>query len=133
MTQAKPKGRRFTATLIAAAVAAVTAAVYAIIYASTRFISWTAFGLLLGGAAVAGGMLAIRKYRFAPSLLLGTGMLAAAFYLYHIYFFISSVATGIQFSGFPPEFFINIVCFVLTIALAIAAIFTPMTAREAKE
>jgi len=32
---------------------------------------------------------------------------------------------GIQFSGFPPEFFVNIAFFVAAIALSVAAIFVP--------
>ena len=55
--------------------------------------------------------------------------LAVLFFIYHIYFYVSSVATGIQFSGFPLEFFVNIGFLVVTIALSVVCVFMPQTAE----
>ena len=71
----------------------------------------------------------LKQFRFAPSLLMVADFLAVLFYIYHIYFYISSVAAGIQFSGFPPEFFVNIVFLVVTVALSVVCVFMPQTAE----
>lgn len=118
--------KRAAGTLLAAAITAVTAAVYCIIYSTTRFMSWEAFWLLIAGVVAVIPLLLLKKPRFAPTLLFASGFLGFMFYAYDIYFFISSVVVGIQFSGFPPEFFVNIVFFVATIAADIAAVFLPM-------
>ena len=50
--------------------------------------------------------------------------------MYDIYFYISSVATGIQFSGFPLEFFVNAVLYGLSLVLSIACVFMRQTAED---
>lgn len=122
--------KRATGSLLAAVLSAITAAVYAIIYSSTRFMSWEAFWFLIGGAAVSLCLLLLKQSRFVPTILLATGFVGCMFYVYDIYFFVSSVVVGIQFSGFPPTFFVNIVFYVLTIAADIVAVFLPNTAKE---
>lgn len=115
----------FYVTLAAIIMSVLTAIIYALIYASTRYMSWEAFGILMGGAVLALALVLVKLERFAPVVLLATTVIGCMFYVYDIYFFISSVAVGIQFSGFPPEFFVNIVAFVGAIALAIASVFVP--------
>lgn len=122
--------KRAAGSLLAAALSVITAAVYAIIYASTRFMSWEAFWFLLGGTVVVLPLLLLKKPRFAPTVLLTTGFIGCMFYVYNIYFFVSSVVVGIQFSGFPPTFFVNIVFFVATIIADIAAVFLPDSAKN---
>ena len=126
----KGKGKGFFVMLAAIVMALVTAIAYAIIYSPTRYMSWEAFAFLLVGAALAIILFVIKKPAFAPTVLFVTGVIGTMFYAYHIYFFISSVAVGIQFSGFPFSFYLNIVFYVLTIALSIAAIFLPQTKEE---
>ncbi len=121
------KATGFRLTLICTALSLITAAVYAGIYSSTRFMSWTAVGIIVAGAVLALLLILARQYRFAPSVLMAADFLAFLFYLYYIYFFISSVATGIQFSGFPMEFYVNIVFFVVTIILSVVCVFLPQT------
>jgi len=115
----------FYVTLAAIGLSVVTAIVYALLYASTRYMSWEAFGILMGGAVLAAALLVLKLERFAPVVLLASTVIGCMFYVYDIYFFISSVMVGIQFSGFPPEFFVNIAFFVAAIALSVAAIFVP--------
>lgn len=122
--------KRAAGSLLAAALSVITAAVYAIIYASTRFMSWEAFWFLLGGAVAVIPLLLLKKPRFAPTVLLATGFIGCMFYVYDIYFFVSSVVVGIQFSGFPPTFFVNIVFFVATIIADITAVFLPDSAKN---
>lgn len=116
----------FYVTLAAIVMSVMTAIIYALIYASTRYMSWEAFGILMGGAVLAAALVVLKLERFAPVVLLATSVIGCMFYVYDIYFFISSVAVGIQFSGFPPEFFVNIVAFVATIALSVASVFMPL-------
>ena len=117
----------FYLTLVCIALTLVTAAVYAGIYSKTRFMSWTAVGILAAGAVLTAVLIAAKQYRFAPAMLMAADFLAFLFYVYCIYFFVSSVATGIQFSGFPPEFFLNIIFFVATIAVSVICVFLPQT------
>lgn len=124
MFQNKPKG--FYALLGCMALSLVTVIVYASIYASTRYISWTGFWTMLAGIVVSAVLVVCKLQRFAPSVLLVTNFVALLYHVYYIYFFISSVVTGIQFSGFPPEFFVNFVLFGLTLVMSIACVFLPV-------
>ena len=80
MFKNKPKG--FYALLGCMALSLVTAIVYACIYASTRYISWTGFWIMLAGVAVAAVLVVTKLHRFAPSVLLATNFIAL---LYHVY------------------------------------------------
>lgn len=102
----KPLGVRVTLT--ATALSLVTALVYLAIYSSSRYMSWQAFGIMVGGVVLTALLILCKQERFAPSMLLLGDFLSLLFYVYYIYFYISSVVTGIQFSGFPLEFFVNI-------------------------
>ena len=112
----------------------ITSVVYVSIYSSTRFMSWAAFAFILVGVVLTAGLIAFKLYRYAPALMLVTNFLGLLFFVYYIYFFVSSVAVGIQFSGFPPEFFVNIVFFVLMLVASVACVFMPQTEeKQAKE
>lgn len=124
----KPLG--FRVTLATTALSLVTALVYLAIYSSSRYMSWQAFGIMLGGVILTVLLILLKKERFAPSMLLLGNFLSLLFYVYYIYFYISSVVTGIQFSGFPLEFFVNIVLYVASLVLSIACVFMRQTADE---
>ena len=117
----------FRMTLACAALSVVTLIVYTVIYSKTRFMSWETVGIIAAGVVLTLALIFLKQFRFAPSLLMVADFLAVLFYIYHIYFYISSVAAGIQFSGFPPEFFVNIVFLVATIALSVVCVFMPQT------
>lgn len=125
------KARGFRLTLACIALTIVTAIVYAALYAKTRFMSWESVYIMAGGVVLTLALILAKQYRFAPSLLMAADYLATLFYIYHIYFYVSSVATGIQFSGFSLGFFVNIAFFVATIALSVVCVFMPQT--ESKE
>ena len=124
----KPLG--FRVTLVTMALSLVTALVYLAIYSSSRYMSWQAFGIMVAGVAVAAVLIGLKQVRFAPSALLLGDFLSLLFYVYYIYFYISSVATGIQFSGFPLEFFVNAVLYGLSLMLSIACVFMRQTIEE---
>lgn len=124
----KPVG--FRVTLVAAALSLVTAFVYLAIYSSSRYMSWQAFGIMLAGVVLAVVLIALKQFRFAPSALLVGDFLSLLFYVYYIYFYISSVVTGIQFSGFPLEFFVNAVFYAVSLILSIACVFMRQTNEE---
>ncbi len=113
----------FWVLLAAMVFAVVTLIAYPAVYGSTRFMSWTGFWFMLGGLALSCILVLCRQERFAPSAMLAGSFVSFLYYVYNIYFFISSVVTGIQFSGFPPEFFLVAACFCLTLVLSIAAVF----------
>ena len=117
----------FRMTLACIALSVVTLIVYTVIYSKTRFMSWETVGIIAAGVVLTLALIVLKQFRFAPALLMAADFLAVLFYIYHIYFYISSVATGIQFSGFPPEFFVNIVFLVATIALSVVCVFMPQT------
>lgn len=124
----RPLGFRVTLVTIAASV--LTAAAYAFIYSSSRYMSWPAFGVMVAGAVLAAALIALHKERFAPAVLLVCDYLSLLLYIYYIYFYISSVATGIQFSGFPLEFFVNAGLYAASLVLSIASVFMRQTNEE---
>lgn len=120
----------FYVTLATILLAIVTLIVYVSIYSSTRYMSWEAFWIILVGAVLSVVLILLKQYRFAPALLLTANFVGMLFFIYHIYFFVSSAVVGIQFSGFPPEFFVNIVFYVLTLVVSIAAVFLPQAEEK---
>lgn len=124
----KPLG--FRVTLVATALSLVTALVYLAIYSSSRYMSWQAFGIMIAGVVLTVALIALKQERFAPSALLAGDFLSLLFYVYYIYFYISSVVTGIQFSGFPLEFFVNIALYAASLVLSIACVFMRQTVEE---
>lgn len=124
----KPLG--FRVTLFTMALSLVTALVYLAIYSSSRYMSWQAFGIMVVGVVLSAVLIALKQERFAPSALLVCDFLSLLFYVYYIYFYISSVVTGIQFSGFPLEFFVNIVFYAASLVLSIACVFMRQTVEE---
>ena len=123
----KNKAIGFRLTLVCIVFSLVTAAVYASIYSSTRYMSWAAVASIVIGVVLTAGLILAHQYRFAPTALMVCNFLALLFYIYYIYFFISSVVTGIQFSGFPLEFYVNIVFFAVMIILSVVCVFLPQT------
>ena len=128
LTENKAPG--FRLTLIGIALAILTLIEYTCVYASTRYMSWEAFWILAAGIALYLVLIAAKQYRHVPTALLAGVFIAFLYYVYHIYFFISSVAVGIQFSGFPFSFYLNIVCFVVTIIVSIICVFKRQTENE---
>lgn len=124
----KPLG--FRVTLVATALSLVTALAYLAIYSSSRYMSWQAFGIMIAGVVLTVALIALKRERFAPSALLVGDFLSLLFYGYYIYFYVSSVVTGIQFSGFPLEFFVNIVLYAASLVLSIACVFMRQTVEE---
>lgn len=112
-------------TLSIAALLIITAIVYASCYANTAFISWASFIVLLVGAALTLLAYVLKLDRFAPAIALAGSMLALCFYIYGIYYFISSLIYGIQFSGIPPQLVATMVLFIGTLVLSIANVFFP--------
>ena len=124
------KAPGFRLTLIGIVLALLTLVEYTCVYASTRYMSWEAFWILAAGIVLCVILIAAKQYRFVPTALLASVFIAFLYYLYHIYFFISSVAVGIQFSGFPFSFYLNIACFVITLIVAIVCVFLPQTENK---
>lgn len=124
----KPLG--FRVTLVTMALSVVTALVYMAIYSSSRYMSWQTFGIMVAGVVVAAALIGLKHVRFAPSALLLGDFLSLLFYVYYIYFYISSVATGIQFSGFPLEFFVNAALYGLSLVLSIVCVFMRQTVED---
>ena len=122
------KASGFPALVACIVLSAVTLCAYAFIYSRTRFMSWTGFGIMAAGIVLALVLIFAKLTRFAPGLLLLTNFAALLFHVYYIYFFISSVVTGIQFSGFPLDFYINFILFGLTLVLSIVCVFLPVEA-----
>lgn len=127
-TQNKKLG--FKVTLFTLVLSLVSSLVYFFIYSSSRYMSWQAFGIMLGGIVLSILLIALKLYRYAPSMLLVGNFLAFLFFAYYIYFYVSSVVTGIQFSGFPMSFFVNLTMFLLSLLFSIVAVFMPQTEQD---
>ena len=121
--QDKTKGYLFTVAAMVAAV--VTGIVYTIIYSSTKYYSREGIAIIIVGVILSAVLLALKLQRFAPAVMLVSSFISLLFHVYYIYFYISSVVTGIQFSGFPVSFFVNFVLFGITLILSIISVFLP--------
>ncbi|MCR5396811.1 MAG: hypothetical protein K6E64_05010 [Lachnospiraceae bacterium] len=121
--QDKAKGYLFTVAAMIAAV--VTGVVYTIIYSSTKYYSREGIAIIIVGVILSAVLLALKLQRFAPTVMLVSSFISLLFHVYYIYFYISSVVTGIQFSGFPVSFFVNFVLFGITLILSIISVFLP--------
>lgn len=121
----------FFVTVALMVLSVVTMIIYASIYGNTRFMSWAGFGIILGGVVLAAILIVLKQYRFVPALLLAANFLGFLLYVYYIYFHVSVVLVGIQSSGFPPEFFLNVVFFVLTLVVSVANVYFPQVEENA--
>lgn len=115
----------FFVTLALMLLSVVTMIVYASIYGGTRFMSWAGFWVVLAGVVVAAALILVKQERWVPALLLATNFIGFLLYVYYIYFHVSVILVGIQSAGFPPEFFVNVVFFVVTLAVSVANIYLP--------
>lgn len=120
----------FKATILAMLVSVVSIIVYAVIYSSTRYMSWPAVGIMAAGIVASFCLILTRQYRFAPAVLLAGDFIGFLFYVYYIYFYVSSVVTGIQFSGFPVGFFVNIAFMLVSVVLCVICVFMRQTPKE---
>lgn len=120
------KASGFRATLGCIVLSIVTVAAYATIYSGTRFISWAGFAIMLIGILAAAVLVLQKMHRFAPAVLLVGNFLGLLFHVHSIYFYISSVVAGIQFAGFPLDFYVNFILMGLSVALSVACIFMPV-------
>lgn len=116
-------------TLATALVFIITLIVYSVNYANTNYMSWPAFWFMLISVVLAAGLMVAKLNRFAPAVLFVGIVLGVCFFIYGMYFFISSVAYGIQFSGFPPQFIACVVLFSLSLVLSIVAVFMRQTKK----
>ncbi|MBP5153687.1 MAG: hypothetical protein ILP12_01595 [Lachnospiraceae bacterium] len=119
----------FWFTLCTAALTLITAIVYRAIYQGSNYLSVLAFWLLIGGAVVSVALLFVGLERFAPAVLFAAVTVAFCYYIYYIYFYISSAAYGIQ-TTFTAPFFVNAAFFVLTLIACFVLIFIPHKAEE---
>ncbi len=115
----------FFVTLALMLLSVVTMIVYASIYGGTRFMSWAGFWVVLAGVVVAAALILVKQERWVPALLLATNFIGFLLYVYYIYFHVSVILVGIQSAGFPPEFFVNVVFFVITLVVSVANIYLP--------
>lgn len=115
----------FFVTLALMLLSVVTMIVYASIYGGTRFMSWAGFWVVLAGVVVAAALILVKQERWVPALLLATNFIGFLLYVYYIYFHVSVILVGIQSAGFPPEFFVNVAFFVVTLVVSVANIYLP--------
>ncbi|MBQ4382665.1 MAG: hypothetical protein II794_08020 [Oscillospiraceae bacterium] len=120
----------FYVTLALAVLAVITAFVYLGMYNGTNYMSRQAFFLLLAGAVLAVVLAFLGQGKFSPAVLFGAAVLALMFFVYYIYFFVSSVLTGIQYTVFPVEFVTCVVLFGLLLVGSIVNVFLPQVEEK---
>lgn len=99
------KSAGFYVTLVLIAASLITAAVYTALYGESNYMSWPAVGFLVGGSVVS-LVLCCTKFGagMANAVLAFADFIAALFYIYGIYFYVSIVLVGIQASSFNDQF-----------------------------
>lgn len=94
----------FYVTLLLIAATVIIAAIYANMYAGSLYMSWPAFGVMLGGAALALLLGFTKLAKWSNAVLALADFLGLLFYIYGIYFYVSVVIAGIQAGSFNGQF-----------------------------
>lgn len=121
----KSKGIGFYLTLCLVVLSVVTAAAYIMSYVKyPNHMSWTAVGLLFGGAAAALVLSVIRRCGWlAPWVLVGTIFSSLMLYIQHLYSYVVVVIVGIDLSSFTPQFILCTALYVASVVLSIVNIY----------
>jgi len=119
------KGIGFYLTLVLVALAVITAAVYADSYAKyPNHMSWTAVGLLAGGAAVALVLSLINKLsNWAPWVQVFSIFSSLMLFVQHLYSYVVVVVVGIDLNTFTPQFILCSVLYGVSVVLSIVNIY----------
>ena len=126
------KGIGFYATLCLAVLSVITAIVYAASYANyVGFMSWPAFGLLIGGAVCALALHCIRKGQWAPWVIAAAVFIALLMYIKCMYSYVVVVMVGIDLNSFSPQFILCSVLFAVSLVLSIVNIYHKNKAKAA--
>ena len=119
------------ATLAMAALSAATAAVYAVCYGNQeRYMSWTAFILLLVGGALGVALAFARKYELGAACMAVTAFAALMLYIQIIYMYVVVVYVGIDLKALDPRFVITSVFFVLCFIASLVTVFLPQVVNK---
>lgn len=121
----KNKNYGFYVTLAAAVLAIVTDIVYSVNYGQSMYMSWVGFVMLLIGVVGTIVLVLLKQTRFAPTAMMFFAFIGTLFFIYYMYFFISSALTGIQYAGLPPQFLATAILFIITLVVSVAAVFMP--------
>jgi len=129
----KSKGIGFYLTLCLVVLSVVTAAAYIMSYVKyPNHMSWTAVGLLFGGAAAALVLSVIRRCGWlAPWVLVGTIFSSLMLYIQHLYSYVVVVIVGIDLSTFTPQFILCSALYAVCVVLSIVNIYLKQE-KEAK-
>lgn len=112
-------------TILGIAISALTAVLYAVFYgaANTNMnnMSWTAFALLVGGAAVALVLLLMKQGKWSPRIMAVCHLSAMMLTIYQMYTYISAAIVGID-STWEVSFFVVMGLYVVGLVVnAVAA------------
>ncbi len=126
----KDKSYGFYVTLALTALSVAAALIYTALYNGSRYMSWPAAGIMLGGAAAALILAFTGLAKWSYAVLALADFIGLLFYVYGIYFYVSIVMVGIQASTFNWQFLLCTVMFVGLLAANIINVFLKQTKEE---
>lgn len=119
----KRKSYGFYVTLGLILLAIVSAIIYASFFHVTRYMSWGAVAVMIGGAVVALLLPIFKQAKLSCFVLALTNFVGFLMYAYYIYFYVSIVLVGIQASSFSWQFILCTTLFGVLLVGSILNIF----------
>lgn len=126
----KDKSYGFYVTLVLIVLSLTAALTYAALYNGSRYMSWPAAGIMLGGVALALVLAFTKLSKWSYAVLALADFAGLLFYVYGIYFYVSVVMVGIQASTFNWQFKFCTAMFVGLLVVNIVNVFLKQTKEE---
>lgn len=127
------KDKKNLLTILGICLSLLTAVLYAVFYgaANTNMnnMSWTAFGLLIGGAVAGLALLFLKQSKWAPRLVAVCGLAAMMLTIYQMYPYISAAVVGID-STWEVSFFVVMALLVVNLIVNMVAAMKSLPFRK---
>lgn len=126
----RDKSYGFYVTLALIILSLAAALTYTALYHSSRYMSWPAAGIMLGGTIIALALAFTKLSKWSCVVLALADFAGLLFYVYGIYFYVSVVMVGIQASTFNWQFKLCTVMFVALLMVNVINVFLKQIKEE---
>lgn len=126
----KDKSYGFYVTLGLIVASLAVSLIYMALYNGSRYMSWSAVGIMLAGAAIALVLAFTKLAKWSCVVLALADFAGLLLYVYGIYFYVSIVMVGIQASTFNWQFQLCTVMFIVLLVANVVNVFLKQTKEE---
>lgn len=126
----KDKSYGFYVTLALIVASLAVSLIYMALYNGSRYMSWSAVGIMLAGTAIALVLAFTKLAKWSCVVLALADFAGLLLYVYGIYFYVSIVMVGIQASTFNWQFQLCTVMFVVLLVANVINVFLKQTKEE---